>query len=229
MAKPASRAALPTICAGNFHAPATRRNAFTLLVVRRRGAAIVVAVAKEWVGTSDVPLRTKDVMREIALTCRDYGVTSVATDQYLADSLRSDIADMQDDNGKPLRLNVVEWTISGEGKAKRALKFRDMLSDARVELARTQTWTATRGWHESSHLALDLRRVRRTPTPSGIAVKLPQTPDGRHCDFWPPMMMAMGAYLADPRPTTETEAEREARRMREQAEKRFAPRREEDW
>lgn len=228
-AEPVALAFNPQATYAAFIDPASRANAFTLVVVTRDGRAMRVAAAHEWVGSRHEPLNTERVLRSVAHVCRSYGVTSALTDQYMGDALIAQGRALRTDDGKPMPLALTMLTLDEAQKLERALCFRTKLMAGEIDLCPVTTWR--RGETLTTRtLTLDVKRVRRVTTRTTVGVDLPLTTDGRHCDFWPPIMMAMGAYLADVRPPPPSDAEREAQRMREEAERRFSPRRrEEGW
>lgn len=211
-----------------FIDPATRKNAFTLIIVTRRGPRMVVASAREWIGSRDAPLDTGTVLRDIARACAFYGVDCAATDQYMADALISQARSMRDEAGSSMPAFALHvWSLSEEEKARAALHFEVKLNSGEIELANVTTWRG--GETETTRsLVVDVQRVKKQVTQTGISVKLPKTPDGRHADFWPPIGMAMRSYLADVRPAEKAVLE-EVRIMREQTMRRFGPSKDEDY
>lgn len=197
-----------------FIDPATRANAFTLLVVSRLGHRFVVASAREWVGTRDVPLDTREVLRELGHVLRAYGIDHVRSDRYLIDSLSS--------QAREFGFRIFAGSMTAQEQMERALLFRDKLVTGDVELCEV-----ARGNDTVRTLSLDLKRVRRLATQMGAVVKLPLTGDGRHCDFWPPICMAMGAHLNDVKVVRHPE-NAEVTAMRAAAMKRFSAKKEHD-
>lgn len=216
----AREGALPRAPGASYAAfidPATRGNAFTLIVVTRDGRRLVVAAAHEWVGSKDAPLDTGVVLTEIRDICASYGVTVAVTDQYMGDALQS--------QARERSFSLTQWNLTEPEKLQRALAFRTKLAQNEIELCDVATWKAgvtTR----TQNLVLDVQRVKRLTTQSSAVVKLPLTTDGRHCDFWPPLGMAMGAYLADVQAPNEENTE--AARMRAAAIRKYGPKGDED-
>lgn len=201
-----------------FIDPATRGNAFTLVIATREGNKMRVALAAEWVGSKDAPLDTGTVLDDIAALCRQYGVTSATTDQYMGDALAS--------QARERGFTLVQWTLSEPEKVQRALCFRTKLGAGEVELCPVTTWRAGQVTTTGT-LALDMQRVRRQLTQAAVVVKLPLTTDGRHCDFAPPIIGVMGAYLADVKEVV-PQGNAEQQRMREAAQRRYGAKRDED-
>lgn len=197
-----------------FIDPATRSNAFTLTVVTRRGNSLIVALASEWIGTRDVPLDTGMVLTEIGRILAAYGISEVGTDQYMGDALKV----QANERG----FNLHQWTLTHGEKLQRALKFRTKLGLKEVELCPVTTWRQG-ATAETQHLRDDVKRVRRVVTQETVKVHLPLTEDGRHTDFWPPLSMAMGAYLDDVKVVSLRSEDPETKRMREAAMRRYGP------
>lgn len=159
--------------------PATRGNAWTLVVVtRRRDASVAVVLARQWQGSRDRPLVPSQVLGDVASILRPYGLRYVLTDQHAADAY-ADIATR-------VGLHVQEraWTSSTKTEAYGALAAR--LAEGTIELC------------SEPMLIDDLGRLRRRLTANGSTIELPQTHDGRHCDFAPALAMAAAVPCALP-------------------------------
>jgi len=187
--------------------PATRGNGWTLIVLTREGQRLRVVAAREWIGTSERPLSPAAVLDEIVALCRVYGIDSAETDQHMGDALASLASDRD--------FSLVRRTLTDRQKTAKYLALRTRFALGQVELAPS----------EKDHLRVDLLRLRKRVTQSGVSIDLPATPDGRHCDFAPALMLAASRYLDDVAPGAETEEQREVRQMREWAERTYAPRR----
>ena len=162
--------------------PATRGNAWTLVVstcldAHRRHA---VALAREWLPRAGSPLSPSAVLREIAAVLRPYGVTSVRTDQWSVDAL-SEVA-------RGVGLSLHEMTLSSADKFELYDGMRVKLEEGLVELAPVR------------QLRDDLNRVKRKVTVTGLAIELPGTADGRHCDFAPSVVLSLRYPIPAPRP-----------------------------
>ena len=159
--------------------PATRGNAWSLVVVTRdRQGRVAVALARQWQGSRDAPLVPSRVLGEIATALGPYRLSYVLTDQHAADAL-ADIA-----RGVGLHLVERAWTSSTRTEAYAALAAR--IAEGTVELAPVPL------------LLDDLQRLRRRLTAQGSTIELPQTSDGRHCDFAPALAMALMTPCALP-------------------------------
>jgi hypothetical protein len=170
--------------------PATRGNGWTLAVATREGGKTVVVRADEWIGSREEPLDPGEVLSEIAGILASYGITSVDTDQAMGDALVS--------LGRQVGLNLVPWTLNAAQRTQRYLAIRTRMDSNELELP------------PIPRLRTDLLHLRKRVTPGGMQVVLPQTSDGRHCDFAPALMLVL------------------SKRMREQVLARWGKKRE-DW
>jgi hypothetical protein len=186
--------------------PATRSNAWTLVVGTRRDSRRIVCRAHQWVPQGR-PLDPVAVFAEMRTICESYGCNVVRTDQWSVDALRS-LADR-------VGLILVQQDFTA--------------SDQYEAYKQSQTWL-TLGQLELPPVAAlldDLKRVRRRVTQAGLSIVLPKTGDGRHCDFAPALVRLLSALHDDyeqPNPPrgTVARAELEARRMEEAEEAAFA-------
>lgn len=145
--------------------PATRTNAWTLVIGTREGPVKKVALAKDWRGEPSNPLKPRQVLREIAEWLREYGLDWCYTDQWAADSLR-DLAELEG-----VDLVVEGWTSSNKTRA--FLGLAAEAAEGRLEIPANST------------LRKDLTVTKKRATTTGVQIVLPQTPDGRHADFAP--------------------------------------------
>lgn len=180
----ASRRKLPEIIPGRPYVaamdPATRGNGWSLVVM---GTYEVphVTVVREWRGTSSSPLSPREVLREIAKELEPYGRPPVWTDRYMADPLR----ELAIQEG--VTLIPVHSTQQETVERALALKFR--MQSRHMRLC------------DSKLLREDLLRVRKHVTQTGVTLHLPETPDGRHCDTVPALLLCMRAALEMPKET----------------------------
>lgn len=163
--------------------PATRSNGWTLCVSKRDGTKSIIALAKEWRGTRAAPLSPERVFQEMAGILEPYGVFSVGTDQWSADA-NADLA-------KQCGLRLDEWPATGRSNTEGYLELRARIAVGDVELPNDPV------------LLADLRRLRRVTTQAGIAIHLPNTNDGRHCDYAPAVMRAVQRLTGCPKPVDE--------------------------
>jgi len=178
--------------------PATRGNSWTLVIATRRHGKRVVAFAKQWTGSSAQPLSPRAVLEEIAVVCRAYRVETVETDQYHLDSLR-DLAALDS-----VKLKLLPRHLTEQKKVECYLNMRTQLIDGGVELP------------PIAELLADMRRVKRRVTQGGVAIVLPKTGDGRHCDYAPSVMLALTRNLADVKDPPKVQDDPETKRMREE-------------
>jgi hypothetical protein len=154
--------------------PATRGNAWTLIVACQEGQKRRVVLCRQWIGTPAQPLRPAAVLEEIAAICKGYRIAVLDSDQYYGDALR-DLAAQQG-----LILTVHSW--NEREKLTKFLAMKTMFEQGMVELPPDGT------------LRTDISRVRKVIKGSGASISLPRTSDGRHCDYAPCLAMALGRY-----------------------------------
>lgn len=152
--------------------PATRGNSFTLVVATgsgRKQKAIVMA--KQWTGSAVAPLSPKAVLQEIAFLLKAYRVRVLDSDQYMGDALR--------DLAMEAGLVLVPHAWTSTERTKRYLTLRTMFETGEVELPPDPT------------VRMDLQRVIRRYTTSGVSIELTKSGDGRHADYAPAICMAL--------------------------------------
>lgn len=152
--------------------PATRGNSFTLVVASGSGIKKKrVILAKQWTGSTAVPLRPAAVLEEIAHILKAYRVTVLDSDQYMGDALR--------DLANQVGLVLVPHSWSATERAKRYLTMRTMFEINDIELPPDPT------------VRQDLQRVVRRYSSNGVSIDLLKTNDGRHADYAPAICMAL--------------------------------------
>lgn len=189
--------------------PATRGNAWTVMVGHEEGGRLVIDAARQWKGSKADPLDPRATLAEIAALLRCYRLDAADTDQLGFDFVHALAADAG------LTLTQVAWSASNKMLAFDALRRR--LATGTVELP------------PDPQVRADLVGVRRRVTTSGVQIHLPSTGDGRHSDYAPPLARlavqnlddVFEAHEEDP---WEARAEREA----EAREARLRQRREEE-
>ena len=184
----------------------TRSNAWTLVIMTREGNTKKVVLAREWKGSRNEPLTPSVVLEEIAQIAKAYGVESVMCDEWSADAL----VDLAQRVGG-LRLYPI--MTRAKQKVDWAQEIRMCMLEGRIELPPVEA------------LREDLMRVRKVPTATGMTLRLPQTSDGRHCDYIPSLLLAWSQHVPDAaidRPGHATEAwfHAEEERMLQDAERR---------
>ena len=174
---------LPYVEGGEYIAamdPATRSNAWTLIVVTRKGTKKQVVLAKQWQGTPLNPLRPRDVLGEIRDLCLRYGVRWAYSDQFAAEALQ-DLASMVG-----FELVIEDWTK--QNKVQLFMELRAQMAQGLIEIP------------PDNYLLKDLRLVKRRVTQTGVSIVFPKTSDNRHCDYAPALARAMGRWIADIEP-----------------------------
>jgi hypothetical protein len=169
--------------------PATRSNAWTLVIATKVDGKSVVAKACQWKGSTAQPLSPDAVIREIAAICASYGIDSIETDQFSSDALR-DIADRY-----KLHMQIV--TLTAANKLQMFENLRIGRREGRVELP------------DDPYVRQDLQGVSKKVTTNGVIFTLAKTMDGRHSDYAPAIAMALRRYIDDPTPEGFAEGTRE--------------------
>jgi hypothetical protein len=208
---------VPRVAGAHYTAamdPATRGNGWTLVVATRDNRMRRIVAVREWRGSSAAPLDPKLVLDEIAALLRVYGINAIDTDQWSGDALAALAREAKyftpaGPAHYPLRLHL--WRMNDREKTERYLDLRLMLATGTLELPRHGT------------LAQDLVRLKKRITTNGASIVLPETSDGRHCDFAPALMLAMSRYLDDLPAIDADPFGSEVARMRAASERRYLP------
>ena len=163
--------------------PATRGNAWTLVVATRKRRAdgryyTAVVLAKQWQGSKTDPLDPDRVLAEIAALLKGYGLAAVWTDQLAADFVRS-IASRHG-------LSVNVETVGATSKVAMFESLRMRLADDGLELP------------DDPMVRADLLSVRKRVTMNGLAIELPRTADGRHADYAPALALVASKTREEP-------------------------------
>ncbi len=178
--------------------PATRGNAWTLsLLAMDDDGCVEVPLVRQWIGSSTRPLSPRDVFSEIAGIVKPYGCNSVHSDQWAADALR-DIA-------ISVGLYLFPHTITAADKVDQFDSVKAMVTDRKLRMV------------NDAALLRDLGSVRKRVTANSIAIDLPLTADGRHCDFAACLALGLAQTLpaADPIPKETTDRDYADARKRE--------------
>lgn len=188
--------------------PATRGNGWTLIIATRKGKRKIIVRAEEWRGSRSEPLNPDVVLQEIAATLEPYRVKTVKTDQYMGDALTA--------LARRHKLALIQIATSSQERAERWLAIRTRLEMGEIEIPPVPA------------LRSDLLHLRKRTTTTGMGVELPETSDGRHCDYAPALMLALSQYLDDEKTeeATRLAQDPETVRMREEVKKRFQKKRE---
>ena len=162
--------------------PATRGNAWTLVVVTSAGLggplgaapAYQVVLTTQWRGSKGTPLAPDTVFREMAALLKPYAIETIETDQYAFDALVT----IAERHSLSLQSTAVTTSIALEN----AERIKTLLQEGRLELS------------PDLDVKADLLMARKRISQSGPRLILPDTRDGRHGDYVP----ALGLALADP-------------------------------
>jgi hypothetical protein len=179
--------------------PATRGNGWTLAIATRENGKTVVVRACEWQGSRDQPLDPGDVLGEIAGILAAYKIFTIDTDQAMGDALVK--------LGRQVGLTLQPVTLNQTSRARKYLAIRTRLDTGEIELPPV------------AKLRTDLLHLRKRVTPGGLAVDLPMTSDGRHCDYAPALMLVLSRLLPDAKPVVDVRKrgeDPETKRMREE-------------
>lgn len=192
--------------------PATRGNGWTLVVGTREryaeGARTVIVRACEWIGSRQTPLDPGEVLAEVAGILASYGITAVDTDQAMGDALVT--------LGRQVGLRLIPWTLNDAERTRRYLAMRTRMDSNELELPPVP------------QLRTDLLHIRKRVSPGGMRVMLPQTSDGRHCDYGPALMLVTSRLLPEPVVPKVLEEDPETKRMRDKVLERWG-RAKEEW
>ena len=188
--------------------PATRSNAWTLIIATRIGNKRIIVLARQWLGSKLEPLNAVDVMSEIAKICKSYNVKGVMSDQYFGDALHA-IA-------RERGFSVIQKHLTEVEKAQKSMSLRTRLNEGAIELP------------PIPELRTDMQRVKRITTQTGIKVKEPRTSDGRHCDFFSSILLALLPWLDDvksapPEPGSDEATRLEVAAMRKASQEKYTP------
>jgi len=150
--------------------PALRRNAWTLVVAHREGPKLVADLARQWMPRPGLPLRAGTTLAQVATLVRPYGVRELHSDQWSSETLK--------ELAEPTGLKLVELQLRGV-KAQNALwALVNTILNGAAELPEDK-WVVT-----------DLTFLRRKVGQGGPVLFLQATPDGRHADYVPALMMS---------------------------------------
>ena len=175
--------------------PATRGNGWTMVVATREGGRTIVVRADEWVGSRDEPLDPGAVLSEAAGILAAYGVRTVHSDQVMGDALVA--------LGRQVGLTIAQWRYNERERTEKYVAIRTRMDMGELELPPVR------------RMRTDLLHIRKRVTPGGMGIALPQTSDGRHCDFGPTLMLVLSRMLPEPVKPKMLEEDPETARVRE--------------
>lgn len=157
--------------------PATRRDAWTLVIATIKDGKYIVAFHKQWQAEIGNNLSPDRVLHEIAAICYRYNIDSIQADQWSADALK-DIA-------ARYNLTIQQRTMTQQSKYAMVENLRTLMFDGRVEIPKDEV------------LERDLLATRKRLTHGAMTVQFPRT-GGRHCDYVPPLAMCVDRYIEEP-------------------------------
>lgn len=183
--------------------PATRGNAWTLVICSRKGRMKQVVFHCEWRGSSVQPLNPREVLKEAQEHLAAYQLDWCYTDQWAADANKAVALELG------LALIDIDWNQSNTVGAYTSLAAAMAMRTVLIP--------------NDPSLQKDLKLVKKKPTNRGFSIHLPSTPDGRHCDYAPALARAMKQWLDDehavlPKPGDAEYAEHEENLMIEREE-----------
>lgn len=159
--------------------PATRGNAWTLVVGTRKGDTKSVVYNRQWIGSPAEPLSPRQVLTEIKDILSLYGIDWVYTDQWAPDPLR--------ELGHDVGLHLLDEPWTAKNKADSFLGLSSEIAQGKIELPRDRI------------LLNDLKVTQRKVTQNGVAIHLPRTPDGRHADYAPALAKVFARWIEEDR------------------------------
>lgn len=166
--------------------PAMRGNRWTLVVVTRDGTTErgaphhAVALTHSYQpGADGTPLDPDEIFKDIAKRLHPYGVKAVRTDQYAFDALAP--------SARRAGLSLVGLPLTATEQVGAYNRMRVELENGELELG------------PDDQVREDLVRIRQVATRPGLAIELPQTSDGGHCDYAPALLRARLYALPPPR------------------------------
>lgn len=159
--------------------PATRGNAWTLIIANSEdNVKFQVNLAMEWIGSKMAPLSSRIVFQRIKEVIKPYGIEVVGTDQWAIDPLR----DIAREEG----LDLAPAPFSKVNKTKRYLAVKFRVDAGLLDLPPVE------------NMREDLLFVKQLIKGNGdIDVKLPESADGRHCDFAAGLALLCGGYIEE--------------------------------
>lgn len=159
--------------------PATRGNAWTLVVASKyfEKPTQRIVLARQWIGSKQNPLDPDAVLAEQAQILSEYQLDRCATDQHAADANKA-IA-------RRHGLYLFDITATAADNVEIFTSMQTKFADGEVEIPADP---AVRN---------DLLGIRKKVS-SRISIMLTKTPDGRHCDYAPPIARVLAMGCADP-------------------------------
>lgn len=169
--------------------PATRANAWTLVVSTLENGVRKIVYHQQWIGNKSTPLRPDLVLRDIGQILFKYRLELVYSDQYSADALKS-IAEIYN-------FRILSDHVTASSKLEMFENMRTLMLEGKLELP-------------NDHIFLtDLKQIRKKVTQNSISIYTPKSGDGRHCDYASAAVLCISKHLEDPRPVGPVKGTRE--------------------
>lgn len=168
--------------------PATRSNAWTLVIVSRRGRKKRVVYNAQWQGTSLAPLSPKAVLLEVQAALAAYGLDWTYTDQWSADSIKDLAQELRNSEGVPIPIDIIIEEFTDKERTNCYLSLAESMKAGDIELPNDPV------------MHKDLKLTKKKPTNRGPTIHLTKTTDGRHCDYSPALAGALKHWLEDELP-----------------------------
>lgn len=158
--------------------PATRSNAWTLVIGSRYGNVLKEVCRREWIPKPNAPLNPREVLSEVKDTLDEYGLNFVYTDQWAADHNRV----MAYEEG--FACVDIAWTTAEITKS-----YGNLATGMEMGLVELL---------DEKNGLKDLKLIKKKPkSGGGYRIELPETSDGRHCDYAPPTARVFSQWIAD--------------------------------
>lgn len=157
--------------------PATRGNAWTLVIADRIGNKKRIVYARQWIGSTLLPLSPREVLEEMQPILAGYGLDWCYTDQWAADAIKDLAATIG------LFLIIEDWNVENKVNAFQCLAANMALGQ--VEIPNLPI------------LLKDLKLTKKKPTQRGVTIHFERTSDGRHCDFSPALARCLHRWIQD--------------------------------
>jgi len=165
--------------------PATRGNAWTLVVADRAGRTKRVVFNTFWQGSTLEPLSPKAVLLEAQAILAKYELDWAYTDQWAADMIKEIAADLRDEKGENIPLHLVQEDWTAENKVNAFQSLAAAMAVGQIELPKDEV------------LHKDLKLTVKKPTQRGVSIHHTLTTDGRHCDYAPALARVMFRWLEE--------------------------------
>lgn len=163
--------------------PATRGNGWTLAIRTRRRTedgkvADAIVFVQQWLGSKAIPLEPRRVWLEIREVLRQYRLTDIYSDSYGTDFAKQTAMDVG--------IGLIQRSMTADEKLSAYQNLATRMRMHEMEVPNDAT------------LRSDLLSVRKLSRQGSVRIELANTPDGRHSDYAPTVMLAMAQPLEAP-------------------------------